>query len=283
MSQTNLGANCLIGSNLQPVIIRVDGSDRSALDQHLEMRGNCVYLALFDKEDPLGICYTGMSHRGDDRPRDGSHLRDALCVFVIADAGNHLTRKDAEVLERFLFAKVTETTDWKMRCYRPRAGGVGQARFADLMGFGSQVMVQLHVKFGLFADQAARHIATVPREFEPIIYNLFRGPPEGEKVVLNGFGGARATGVNMGKDGFVIRVGSVICSRVVASTPPINAARREELIFNGQLLRLDDEHLVLRRDLWRRTPTSAAKFVTGSTASSANWRPVAPRLRLVRP
>jgi hypothetical protein len=150
------------------------------------------------------------------------------------------------------------------------------------MGFASQVMVQLRVTFGLFADHAPRHGATVPRQFEPIIYDLFRGPPEGDKMALSGFG-AEASGLDMGEDGFVICAGSVIRADIVASAPAINAARREELVFNGQLLRSCDGRLIVRRDLWRPSPTSAARFVTGSGASAANWRPVTPHLRLVRP
>jgi hypothetical protein len=41
MSETNTGTHRFVGSSLQPIIVRVDGSDRSALEDLFELRGNC--------------------------------------------------------------------------------------------------------------------------------------------------------------------------------------------------------------------------------------------------
>ena len=281
MSHDNQGPT-LVGSTLQPIIVHVPGVDRAELEAMRELHGACAYLALFDEHDPARTsAYVGMTTCGQDRPRIGAHLSLASSIFVIADAGNNLTERDAMVLERFVFAKVTESTDWAMRCGRPRAAGVGMERFSELMSFGAQVLVMLQQRFGLFADVASRHLATAPREFEPIIHNLFLGPPVGEEMVLKAYG-IEAKGVDMGEDGVVIRAGSVIRADTVPSSAAVTSARREELLYNGQLLRLDENRLVLRRDLWRPTRTSAAKFATGSSASAADWRPVkGPKLRLV--
>lgn len=271
----------LVGSDLQPIIIHVAGTERAALEGILELQGNCTYIALFDENDPSRVSsYVGMTSCGQDRPRLGKHLCHASSIFVVADAGNHLTEHDAMVLERFFFAKVSECTDWTMRCGRPWAPGVGMARFSELMSFGSQVMMMLHHEFGLFANVVSRHLTTAPRQFEPILFDPFRGPPEGEKMVLDAFS-VEAAGIDLGDDGFVISIGSVIRASVVPSAAGVTSARREELLHNGQLRRLDENHLVVLRTLWRPSPTSAAKFVTGSSASAAHWRPVRPRLRLV--
>ena len=272
----------LVGSTLQPLIVHVPGVDRAELEAMPELVGACAYVALFDQHDATRTsAYTGMTTCGQDRPRSGAHLSLAASIFVIADAGNNLTEHDAMVLERYFFAKITESTDWAMRCGRPRAPGVGMERFSELMSFGSRVLVMLQQRLGLFADVASRHLATAPREFEPIIHNLFLGPPVGEEMVLKAYG-VEAKGVDMGQDGFVIRAGSVIRAVTVPSAAAVTAARREELLYNGPLTRLDEARLVLRRDLWRPTRTSAAKFVTGSSASSADWRPVkGPNMRLV--
>lgn len=281
MSQDNQSAT-LVGSTLQPNVVRVAGRERAALEGILELQGACAYIALFDEDDPARTsAYVGMTTCGQDRPRVGAHLCQASSIFVIADAEDRLTEHDAMVSERFFFAKVSESTDWVMRCGRPWASGVGMERFSELMSFGSQVLVMLQQRFGLFADVASRHLMTPPRQFEHIIYDFFRGPPEGEEVVLKSHG-VEAHGIDMGVDGFVIRAGSIIRANVVASAAGVTSARREELLYNGQLRRLDESRLVVRRDLWRPSPTSAAKFATGSSASTADWCPVKPpKLRLV--
>lgn len=271
-----------VGPTLQPIIVHVAGVDRAGLEGMPELRGACTYVALFG--EPVDIhtsAYVGMTTCGQDRPRVGAHLALASSIFVIADAGSNLTERDAQVLERFMFAKITESTEWAMRCGRPRAPGVGLERFAELMNFGCRVLVMMQQRCGLFADVAPRHLATAPREFEPIFYDMFRGPPKGEEMVLKSHG-VEAHGVDMGDDGFAIRSGSIIRADVVPSAAALTSARREELLYNGQLVRLDESRLQVRRDLWRPSPTSAAKFVTGSSASAADWRPVkGPKLRLV--
>ena len=281
------GVTRLVGSSLQPLIIKVAGADRAMLETIAELSGYCTYIAVFGPgHELLTSCYTGMTACGQNRPRHGQHLAYpdlADDIFVITDAGGTLTRTDAAVLERFFYAKVAEVTGWSMRCGRPRSDGVGLPRFDALMGFGAETLCLLKEHFGLFVDTAPARLRAPPRQFEPIHYDLFKGMPTGTEMVLEAFG-VSARGIDMADDGFVICTGSEVRADVVPSASGLTAARREESYYTGALHLLPNGNFAATRPLWRPSATAAARFVTGSSASAANWRPVKaerPRLRLV--
>ncbi len=291
MSEKTIGtllptnATRLVGAELQPVIVHVAGADRSELEDIVELKGNCTYIAVFDQSGPgPASCYVGMTGCGQDRPRLGTHLAHpqlASSVFVIADRANNLTKPQAAVLERFFFAKLSEVTDWRMRCSRPRAGGVGLHTFSNLMSFGGEALCLMQKHHGLFGDTPLGRLKMSPRAFEPILYDYFQGEPTGEEMILDAFG-VKAFGIDMGANGFVISAGSTMRAEVVPSAAGLTAARREELLYNGHLRSLTNGLLEVRRALWRPSPTSAAKLVTGSSASAGDWHPQnRPRLRLV--
>lgn len=221
-----------------------------------------------------------MTGCGQDRPRHGQHLSAPDPVeqlFVVTDANGALTEDDAAVLERFFTAKLAEVTTWKIRAAQPPyANGVGDERFGDLMQMGTETLCLLKLQFGLFADVSDRRLISTPREFEPMIWDYLRhGVPKGEEKLLQGFG-VTAFGIDLGDDGFVIRAGSQVRSRVVGSAAGLTSARREEGYFNGLLVRGPEGIFIVNRDLWRPSATSAAKFVTGSSASASNWQPISP-------
>ena len=262
-------------SSLQPRILRGSGRNRAGFKYAPGLQRPGVYIQLCGDQ-----AYVGYGSDVGFRIAMGKQM-DALpdTILVITDASNGLTEEDGLVLERILWAYVTDDAGFSVVNKQPDGAPISVERYDQLVQFTAQVVLALRQAGIMFLEGSVRQRLAGPRA-EPDRLGAprpFDSIPEGRVMELN-YRGLTALAAERDDGTWLLLRGSDVRIDTVKSASANASFQRAAWLHSGLLeLAEDGSCYVLMRDVVFSSGSAVGHFVSGSKGFGlACWQPIDP-------